>query len=146
MDVTIIKALENKMFHKNDFIRTEDYFIRIRPKGVNKLITELDKAFTGTVKYRNKNQQWGNIIQIKTQELSNYLVGKKKDLDFSSPKVKLERVDSQDLREKILNLSYTKWKEMGFSKGTLHYMKQNARSDKLFSLNGHVKQRLQLLE
>jgi CRISPR-associated protein Cas1 len=31
---------------------------------------------------------------------------------------------------------------MGFSKGTLHYMKQNAKSDKPFSLNGHVRDRL----
>lgn len=32
---------------------------------------------------------------------------------------------------------------MGFSKGTLHYMKQNARGDKLFPLNAYVKKRLE---
>ncbi len=31
---------------------------------------------------------------------------------------------------------------MEFSKGTLHYMKQNARRDKPFTLNAHVKERL----
>ena len=31
---------------------------------------------------------------------------------------------------------------MGFSKCTLHYMKQNAMGDKLFTLNKHVKNRL----
>lgn len=31
---------------------------------------------------------------------------------------------------------------MGFSKGTLHYMKQNARSDKSFTLNAHVREGL----
>jgi hypothetical protein len=30
----------------------------------------------------------------------------------------------------------------GFSKGTLHYMKKNAESDRPFSLNKHVKERL----
>ena len=34
-------------------------------------------------------------------------------------------------------------KNMGFSKGTLHYMKQNAKSDKPFSLNTHVRERLE---
>jgi hypothetical protein len=29
---------------------------------------------------------------------------------------------------------------MGFSKGTLHYMKQNARSDKTFTLNAYVRE------
>ncbi len=33
-------------------------------------------------------------------------------------------------------------KRMGFSKGTLHYMEQNAMSDKSFTLNAHVKARL----
>lgn len=34
---------------------------------------------------------------------------------------------------------------MGFSKGSLHYMKQNAKSGKAFSLNAHVKERLENL-
>jgi CRISPR-associated protein Cas1 len=37
-------------------------------------------------------------------------------------------------------------KKMGFSKGTLHYMKQNAKSNKLFTLNTHVRERLEELE
>ncbi|NPE30306.1 hypothetical protein HNV12_20590 [Methanococcoides sp. SA1] len=43
-------------------------------------------------------------------------------------------------------MPYVEWKEMGFSKGTLHYMKQNARSKKLFSLNGHIRERLDCVE
>jgi len=31
---------------------------------------------------------------------------------------------------------------MGFSKGTLHCMKKNAKADKPFSLNSHVRERL----
>nr|WP_280176520.1 hypothetical protein [Methanococcoides vulcani] len=34
-------------------------------------------------------------------------------------------------------------KNMVFSKGTLHYMKQNAKSDKPFTLNAHVRERLE---
>jgi len=33
---------------------------------------------------------------------------------------------------------------MGFSKGTLHYMKKNAEADKLFTLNVHFGGRLEL--
>ena len=36
----------------------------------------------------------------------------RKSLDLSQPILKLERIDSQDLRNKILDLSYTEWKEM----------------------------------
>jgi CRISPR-associated protein Cas1 len=34
----------------------------------------------------------------------------------------------------------------GFSKGTLHYMKQNTKSDKLFMLNSHVLERVKAWE
>ena len=34
-------------------------------------------------------------------------------------------------------------KKVRFSKGTLHYMKQNARSEKQFTLNAHVRERLE---
>ncbi|WP_440952327.1 hypothetical protein [Methanococcoides sp. FTZ1] len=54
-----------------------------------------------------------------------------------------DRDDSDLLRKKIIDMSYTEWKKMGFSKGTLHYMKQNAKADKPFSLNAHVKERLE---
>ncbi|WP_305065623.1 hypothetical protein [Methanococcoides sp.] len=51
-----------------------------------------------------------------------------------------------DRRTKIIAMSHTEWKKMGFSKGTLHYMKQNAKSDKPFTLNAHVKERLEIWE
>jgi hypothetical protein len=37
---------------------------------------------------------------------------------------------------------FVDWKKLGFSKGTLHYMKQNAKSDKPFTLNAHVLERV----
>ena len=46
------------------------------------------------------------------------------------------------LRNKIIYMPYAEWNKMGFSKGTLHYMKQNAKSGKAFSLNKHVMERL----
>lgn len=72
------------------------------------------------------------------RELSHYLIGKAKKLDFASPKFGVQRVDSLEIRQKILKISYSDWKKLGFSKRTLHYMKQNAKSDKPFSLNSHV--------
>jgi hypothetical protein len=36
---------------------------------------------------------------------------------------------------------FNKRMNMVFSKGTLHYMKKNAKADKPFTLNGHVRER-----
>ena len=79
---------------------------------------------------------------MKTQELSHYLTGKKKTIDFTKPAPQLRRIDNKKLREKILKLSYYKWMKAGYSKGTLHYMKKNARSEKPFSLNKHILSRI----
>ena len=79
---------------------------------------------------------------LKTRELDQYLVEKRKTIDFSKLYYAVERQDSEDIRQKILGISYTDWKKMGFSKGTLHYMKQNAKGDKPFTLNAHVRERV----
>lgn len=68
--------------------------------------------------------------------------GKKRSLDFMKLDYVIDRVDSEDMRKKILSISYTEWKDMGFSKGALYYMKQNTMNDRSFSLNRHVKERL----
>jgi CRISPR-associated protein Cas1 len=59
---------------------------------------------------------------------------------------RFERQDSEEIKKKILSISYTDWKNMGFSKGTLHYMKQNAKADKPFTLNAQVRERLEMWE
>jgi hypothetical protein len=38
--------------------------------------------------------------------------------------------DSDYIRQKILSISGSDWKKMGFSKGTLHYVKMNDEVDK----------------
>jgi CRISPR-associated protein Cas1 len=48
-----------------------------------------------------------------------------------------QRVDSHEIRQKIQSISYSDWKKLGFSEGSLYYMKQNAKSNKPFTLNSH---------
>jgi len=75
---------------------------------------------------------------------------------FSSSKVNqqinflnIENEGTQSIKvkcKKILDLPYAEWKKIIFSKGTLHYMKQNAMSEKPFTLNAHVRERLEMWE
>ena len=69
-------------------------------------------------------------------------MGKRKTVEFCKPVYVVERHDSDDMRKKIIDMPYTEWKKVGFSKGTLHYMKQNAKSNKPFTLNAHVRERM----
>jgi CRISPR-associated protein Cas1 len=86
------------------------------------------------------------VLLLKVRELAQYLVGKRKVIDFSKPNYTVERQDSDDIRQKILSIPYSEWKKIGFSKGTLHYMKKNTKSGKAFSLNAHIRERLEMWE
>ena len=45
VDIAVINGLENKVFAKNDFIRTESYVIRLKTKGIEKLMELLNTQF-----------------------------------------------------------------------------------------------------
>lgn len=62
--------------------------------------------------------------------------------DVSTSELNVRCNDSDKIRQKILNVSYAEWQKMGFSKGTLYYMKKNAAGNKPFTLNRHVRERL----
>jgi len=94
--------------------------------------------------YQDKSMMWSYVLLLKTRELAQFLNGKKRKIDFVNPSYKIERQDTDVIRKKILKISYTEWKKMGFSKGTLHYMKQNAKGNKPFTLNAHVRERLEM--
>ena len=125
-----------------DFIRTESYSLRLKPSGAKKLTEEFNKWMNKKVTYQGKSVIWSYALLLKTRELTQYLVEKRNTIDFSKPEYAVERQDSEDIRQKILDISYTDWKKMGFSKGTLHYMKQNAKDDKPFTFNVHVRESL----
>jgi len=143
IDLSIINLIENKRLEKSDFIRTENYTMRLRPSGAKKVLQEIDAQFNRKTHYKGQLWSWRYIILDKATELSHHLQTKREELNFMTENQKLERIDNEDVREKILKIKYQEWKKQGFSKGTLHYMKQNAKSDKPFTLNKHVKERLE---
>ena len=127
---------------KMDFIRTDNYNLRLRPTGAKNVLNEINKLFNEKVDYQGTNITWNYILFLKTRELAHYLIGKRKTIDFLKPSYEIEGLDSNEIRKKILDISYSDWRKLGFSKRTLHYMKKNAKENKPFSLNKHVIERL----
>ena len=142
IDLAIIGLVEKDCMEKKDFIRTENFNLRLRPSGARKLVTQINEQFNKKIEYNGKQCLWSYVLLIKTRELAQYLLGMKKNIDFISPSIPLERVDNEEMREKILKISYSQWERLGFSKGTLFYMKKNAKQNKPFSINKHVQERL----
>jgi CRISPR-associated protein Cas1 len=140
--LAIIQMIENETIDKKDFIRTESYTLRLRPLGAKKVTQSVNSWLNKTVEYQGKEISWNYVIFLKVREMAHYFIGKTRSFTFLTPKFTLNRQDSDIIRQKIANISYANWKKMGFSKGTLHYMKKKADGGRPFSLNKHVKVRL----
>lgn len=134
IDLAVISALEKNNMQDADFIRTENYNLRLKPSGAQKLMEEISLLFNRRVEYRGDQYKWGNVLIEQTRELAHYILGKKGSFDLTRPIFELERDDTEEMRKLILAMPYAKWKKMGYSKGTLHYMKQNAKMDETFNL------------
>ncbi|WMW22919.1 CRISPR-associated endonuclease Cas1 [Methanolobus mangrovi] len=142
VDLAVLNLIERDCMEKKDFIRTESYSLRLRPTGAKKLTEEINLWFNKRVNYKGNMTMWSYVMFLKTRELAQYLVGKRQETDFVEPQYETKRQDTNDIRQKILSISYSDWKKLGFSKGTLHYMKKNAKADTPFTLNAHNKERL----
>lgn len=101
---------------KKDFIRTESYSLRLRPNGAKKLTEEIKLCFNKRVSYQGNMIMWNYVVFLKTRKLSQYLVGKRKEIDFTDPQYETKRQDSSDIRQKILSVSYSDWKKLGFQR------------------------------
>ncbi len=143
VDLAVITLIELEAMQKGDFVRTENYNLRLRPTGARKVTEEVNRWFNKAVEYQGKESAWSYIIFLKTRELAHYLVGKKRKIDLVSPSWVIDRQDSDEMRQKILAVPYAEWRKMGFSKGTLFYLKKNARDGKPFTMNKHVRERLE---
>lgn len=142
IDLAVISIIEKGIINKRDFIRTENYNLRLRPSGAKKLLTEIELWFNKKANYYGQKCKWSYIMLTQTRDLAHYLLGKKEKIDLSYPSLDLERKDSEELRKLILDIPYKKWEDLGFSKGTLHPMKKRAKSTKPFKLNKHVEERV----
>ena len=133
VDLAVINLIETDKMEKKDFIRTDNYSLRLRPSGAKKLTEEFQTWMNKKVTYQDKSMMWSYVLLLKIRELAQFLNGKKRKIDFITPPYTIERQDTDEIRKRILTISYTEWKEMGFSRGTLHYMKKNAKGETFYT-------------
>ena len=126
IDVSVIQLLEEKKIKKSDFIITENYHTRLGENVAKLIIEKINSNFNAKCIYKNgKQYSYQIILQDNLQQLANFIVEKKKGLDFVIPKMKLNRNDNVELRDKILNMTSYERKQLGINKSTLWYIKKN---------------------
>ena len=120
----------------------DNYVLRLRPEAARKFIDALRIKFNSPVRYKGKFYSWDTLIRLKAQELANYVVGKRADLDFGEPKPVLHKTDSEAVRSGILSMTTAEARELGIRKNTLWYLRDRAKTEKTFRVYGKVATKL----
>jgi CRISPR-associated protein Cas1 len=129
VDTTVISCLESGHFGKRGFHRMDNYVLKLRPEAARRLVHALRIKFNSPVRHVGKLYTWDTIIRLKAQELSNYILSRRRCLDFSEPGPILHRTDSEVIRNRILFMTASDARRRGIRRNTLWYLKQRARQE-----------------
>jgi len=145
IDISVIQLLEDKKIKKSDFIITENYHTRLGEDVAKLFIEKINLNFNARYNYKNgKNYSYQNILLDNLQQLSNFVVGKKKEIEFNIPAMRLNRNDNLKLKEKISSMTSEERKGFGINKSTLWYMKNNLKKGKTINTYGKVLSKIQI--
>jgi CRISP-associated protein Cas1 len=92
VDLAVISLVESGSMESKDFIRTENYNLRLKPTGARKIVSEFSNIMNKKVSYQGKESTWSYVIFLKVRELAQYLTSKKEKLDLLSPSMKLREL------------------------------------------------------
>jgi CRISPR-associated protein Cas1 len=116
--------------------------MRLRETASNPLIERIAMNFNRMVPYKGKNFSYQSILFDAVQQLANFILGKKNDVQFSVPLFDIKRETTIALTEKILAISPNERKRLGINKSTLWYQKKNLERGKSIKVYGKVLSKL----
>ena len=84
--------MEEKNNKKSNFIITENYHTRLGEGVAKMLIEKINSNFNARYNYKNgKNYSYQIILLDNLQQLANFIMEKKKELQFNIPKMQLNK-------------------------------------------------------
>jgi len=138
VDYFVIELLETKL-KKSDFITTENYHIRLKPNTAKLLIEKIKNNFNQRYEFRNKEYTLENIMFENIRELSGYITGNSKILEFTIPYIEIKRYDNSQVRDKIMSIDPEKRKELKINKSTLWYQLKKIKEGKTIKIYNKTK-------
>ena len=77
------------------------------------------------------------------RELSRYITGNSKQLEFSIPDIKIKRNDNSQIRERIMSIDPEKRKESKINKSTLWYQQKKIKEGKTIKIYNKTKVKIE---
>ena len=142
VDYSVIELLETKI-KKSDFITTENYHIRLRPDTAKLLIEKIKNNFNKRYEFRNTQHTLDNIMFENVRELSRYISGKTKALDFKIPDIEISRNDTIDVKNRIMSIDPEKRKALKINKSTLWYEQKKIKEGKIIKMYNKTKVKIE---
>jgi len=73
------------------------------------------------------------------RELSRYVIGNSKSLEFTIPDIEIKRNDNSQVRDKIMSINPEKRKELKINKSTLWYQQKKIKEGKTIKIYNKTK-------
>jgi len=142
VDYSVIELLETKL-KKSDFITTENYHIRLKSNTAKLLIEKIKDNFNQRYEFKNKQHTLENIMFENIRELSRYIMGNVKQLEFRIPDITIKRNDNSLVRDKIMSIDPEKRKELKINKSTLWYQQKKIKEGKTLEVYNKTKVKIE---
>jgi len=141
IDYSVIELLETEL-KKLDFIKTENYHISLKPNTAKLMIEKIKNNFNQRYEFKNKQHTLENIMFENIRELSRYITGNSKSLEFSIPDIAIKRNDNSEIRDKIMSIDPEKRKELKINKSTLWYQQKKIKEGKSIKIYNKTRLRI----
>jgi len=122
---------------------TENYNIRLKPNTAKLLIEKIKNNFNQRYELRNKQHTFENIMFENIRELSKYIIGNSKGLEFSIPEIEIKRNDNSQIRDKIMSIDPEKRKESKINKSTLWSQQKKIKEGKTIKVHNKTKRKIE---
>ena len=142
VDYSVIELLEMKL-KRSDLITTENYHIRLRPDTAKLLIEKIKNNFNNRYEFMNKQHTLDNIMFENVRELSRYISGKAKTLEFKIPDIEISRNDTIDVQNKIMSIDPEKRRVLKINKSTLWYQQKKIKEGKTIKMYNKTKVKIE---
>lgn len=144
VDLSVLEVIRDaKLDRKADFIVTENYHIRLRPKGAQVLIDRLSANLNRKVSVQGRSMSYETAISEAARRLARHLTEPKGRFDLSMPFAVGESGHVEaGVAEQVASMSYADARTLGISKAGLWDMKRRTAEGRPLRLYRKVSRRL----
>jgi len=143
VDLSVIEVLAGRQLdRKRDFVTTENYHVRLRPKAIGLLADRLSQNFNRAVPFRGQRRTFDAISFETARTLARYLLSQSKRLDLGFPFGAFDGALDTEAAETISALTYAEARRLGISKAGLWDVKRRAAEGKPVRLYRKVSEKL----